>query len=258
VVSDDRALEQVQTILRSVKEHHLFAKGKDEKRQVLTRLLTEVGQLIVQTRPMVARLVQSRDRVTQSATATLGAMHEVANGSSHRSCSDHQPRWWPRANLACRCDAGPCNVRNKAGKKGGVGLPYLLSRLVVGMSLGLNPRGGRRVEDARAGACGYREIFGPQATPRLVVYDRGGYATATLRALANAGVNEIGIQPKGKGAWRVAEAVRETVQKRARQDRRDHWHTEDGQIWVQQTQRAPLADARDAGPGLSSPSICTS
>ena len=58
---------------------------------------------------------------------------------------------------------------------------------------------------------GYREIFGAQATPALVVYDRGGYAAATLRALANAGVKEIGIQPKGKGAWRVAEAVRETV-----------------------------------------------
>jgi len=71
-VGSTRALEQVQTILRSVKEHHLFAKGKDEKRQVLTRLLTEVGQLIVQTRPMVARLVQSRDRVTQAPTATLG------------------------------------------------------------------------------------------------------------------------------------------------------------------------------------------
>jgi hypothetical protein len=39
----DAALAQVQTILRSVKEHHLFAKGKQVKRQVLTRLLTEVG-----------------------------------------------------------------------------------------------------------------------------------------------------------------------------------------------------------------------
>ena len=36
----DAALEQVQTILRSVKEHHLFTKGKAEKRQVLTRILT--------------------------------------------------------------------------------------------------------------------------------------------------------------------------------------------------------------------------
>src|SRR5215471_6230141 len=55
----DAALAQVQTILRSVKEHHLFAKGKDVKRQVLTRLLREVGQLVVATRPLVARLVPS-------------------------------------------------------------------------------------------------------------------------------------------------------------------------------------------------------
>jgi len=44
-----------------------------------------------------------------------------------------------------------------------------------------------------------------------VVYDRGGYATATVRALAHEGVQAIGIQPKGHGAWHVAEAVRETV-----------------------------------------------
>ena len=58
---------------------------------------------------------------------------------------------------------------------------------------------------------GYRAIFGAQATPTLMVYDRGGYATATLRALATEGVKESGIQPKGHGAWHVAEAVRETV-----------------------------------------------
>src|SRR5712691_3746921 len=37
VVGVDAALEQVQTILRSVKAHHLFTKGKQAKRQVLTR-----------------------------------------------------------------------------------------------------------------------------------------------------------------------------------------------------------------------------
>ena len=57
----------------------------------------------------------------------------------------------------------------------------------------------------------YRTIFGAHATPTLIVYDRGGYATATRRALAHEGVKEIGIQPKGQGAWRAAEAVRETV-----------------------------------------------
>ena len=40
----DAALAQVQTILRSVKDHPRFAQGKPEKRQILPRLLTEVGQ----------------------------------------------------------------------------------------------------------------------------------------------------------------------------------------------------------------------
>ena len=213
VVGVDRALEQVQTILRSVKEHHLFAKSKDEKRQVLTRLLTEVGQLIVQTRPMVARLAQSRDRVTQRATATLGAMHEVAKRLIPQIVQ------WITTEVVAKgkiVHAGLTQaramVRNKAGKKVEFGLPYLLSRLGGGYVFGTLIRG--VVDESKMplqALAGYREIFGAQATPELVVYDRGGYAAATLRALANAGVNEIGIQPKGKGAWRVAEAVRETV-----------------------------------------------
>ncbi len=209
----DAVLAQVQTILRSVKEHHLFAKGKPEKRQVLTRLLTEVGQLVVQTRPMVARLASSRDRVTQSATATLGAMHAVAKRLIPQIVQ------WITTGVVAQgkiIHAGVTQaraiVRHKAGKQVEFGLPYLLSRLGGGYVFGTLIRG--VVDESKMpvqALAGYREIFGPQATPELVVYDRGGYAAATLRALANAGVNEIGIQPKGKGAWRVAEAVRETV-----------------------------------------------
>jgi hypothetical protein len=74
----DMALAQVETILRSVQAPHLFAKGTPEKRQGWPRLLTEVGQWVVDTRPRVARLGQSRARVTQSARATRGAMHAGA------------------------------------------------------------------------------------------------------------------------------------------------------------------------------------
>ena len=58
---------------------------------------------------------------------------------------------------------------------------------------------------------GYRKMFGPQATPEWLVYDRGGYAKATLQKLAKEGVKHIGIQPKGRGAWLVAGEVRETI-----------------------------------------------
>src|ERR687895_935280 len=61
----DRALDQVQTILRSVKEPHLFTTGNADKRQVLTRILREVGELIVQTRALVERLATRSERVIQ-------------------------------------------------------------------------------------------------------------------------------------------------------------------------------------------------
>jgi len=213
VVGVDMALAQVETILRSVKEHHLFAQGKAEKRQVLTRLLTEVGQLVVYTRPMVMRLGQSRDRVTQRATATLGAMHEVAKRLIPQIVQ------WITTGVVAKgkiVHAGVTQaraiVRHKAGKTVEFGLPYLLSRLGGGYVFGTLIRG--VVDESKMplqALAGYRAIFGAQATPTLVVYDRGGYATATLRALANEGVKAIGIQPKGQGAWYVAEAVRETV-----------------------------------------------
>jgi hypothetical protein len=209
----ETALAHVQTILRTVKEHHLFAKSRAAKRQVLTRLLTEVGQLVVQTRPIVTRLGQRRDRVTQRATATLVAMHEVAKRLIPQIVQ------WITTGVVAQgkiIHAGVTQaraiVRHKAGKQVEFGLPYLLSRLGGGYLFGTLLRGG--VDESKMpvqALAGYRAIFGAQATPTLMVYDRGGYATATLKALANAGVKEIGIQPKGQGVWHVAEAVRETV-----------------------------------------------
>jgi hypothetical protein len=213
VLGVDRALEQVQTILRTVKEHHLFAKGKQEKRQMLTRLLTEVGQLVVQTRLLVQGLGARRDRVTQHAITTLQTMHEVAKRLIPQIVH------WITTGVVAKgkivhvgVTQARALVRHKAGKEVEFGLPYLLSRLGGGYIFGTLIRG--VVDESKMplqALAGYRAIFGVQATPTLMVYDRGGYATATLRALAHEGVKEMGIQPKGHGAWHVAEAVRETV-----------------------------------------------
>ena len=102
VLGVDTARAQVQTILRSVKEHHLCAKDTQAKRQVLTRLRTEVGQLIVHTRLMVTRLGQRRDRVTHRPVATLVACTRWPSASSRRSCSGSPPGWWPRAKSCMR------------------------------------------------------------------------------------------------------------------------------------------------------------
>jgi hypothetical protein len=213
VVGVEPALAQVQTILRTVKEHHLFAKGKQAKRQVLTRLLTEVGQLVVQTRGLVQGLGARRDRVTQHALTTLQTMHEVA-----KRLVPQIVQWITTGVVAkgkilhAGVPQARALVRHKAGKEVEFGLPYLLSRLGGGYLFGTMIRGG--VDESKMplqALAGYRAIFGAHATPTLLVYDRGGYATATVRALAREGVQAIGIQPKGQGPWHVAEAVRETV-----------------------------------------------
>jgi hypothetical protein len=112
------ALEQSETILRSVKEHHLFTKGKTEKCQVLTRILTEVGELMVQTRPLVERLGTSLDRVIQSARSRLMAMHEVI-----KPLMGQIVHWLTTGNVAANkivhvgIPQARAIVRNKAGKK---------------------------------------------------------------------------------------------------------------------------------------------
>jgi hypothetical protein len=213
VVGIEPALAQVQTILKPVTEHHLFAKGQAAKRQVLPRLWTEVGQLMVQTRLLVARLGERRDRVTHNAITPLHTMHEVA-----KRLIPQIVQWITTGGGAKGkiLHAGVTQARaigrHKAGKDVEFGLPYLLSRLGGGYVFGTVLRG--VVDESKMplqALATYRAIFGAHATPTLMVYDRGGYATATLRALAREGVKEIGIQPKGHGAWLVAEAVRETV-----------------------------------------------
>ena len=83
----------------------------------------------------------------------------------------------------------------------------MLSRLGGGYVFGTLIRGG--VDESKMplqALAGYRASLGAHATPALMA-TTGGYARATVRALANEGVKAIGIQPKGQAAWHVAEGV---------------------------------------------------
>jgi hypothetical protein len=142
VVGVDRALAPVATILRAVQDPHRCAKSKSEKRQGLTRLLPEGGPWVVSTRPRVPRLGQRRARVTQRATATLVAMHEVAKRLIPQSVP------WSTTGVGAKgkiVHAGwtPARaiVRNQAGNKVECGLPYLLRRLGGGEVCGTLSRG---------------------------------------------------------------------------------------------------------------------
>ena len=207
------AMEQVQTILRSVKEHHLFTSGKADKREVLTRILREVGDLMVQTRPLLEGLGTSADRVMQSARSRLLAMHEVI-----KPLMGQIVHWVSTGKVAANkiihvgIPQARAIVRNKSGKKTEFGLAYLISRLGGGYLFGerIAANADERQMPLKALA-GYRALFGSEATPELVVYDRGGDCTQTCQQLKSERVKYVGIQPKGKRPWSVAEGVRDQI-----------------------------------------------
>jgi hypothetical protein len=209
----DRAQEQVQTIVRSVKGHHLLPSSKADKRSVLTRLLREVGEWMVHTRPLLERLRSSLDRVMQHAHARLMAMHEVI-----KPLMGQIVHWVSTGKVAASkivhvgIPQARAIGRNKSGKKTEFGLASLISRLGGGSLCGerITANADERQLPPKALA-GYRAIFGQKATPELVVYDRGGDSTATRHQLTLEGVPYVGMQPKGKRPWSVAEGVREQI-----------------------------------------------
>lgn len=207
------AVEQAQQVLRSVKEHHLFAKGQEAKQQVLERMMSETETLLATTDGLVTRLGQPPEAIKRGALRTLRTMKDVATQLLP------QITYWLSTGKVAKgkiLHAGLTQamsvVRNKAGKRVEFGLPYLLNRLGGGYVFGaLLSRAPDETKMPLHALAAYRERFGSGATPALMVYDRGGYAKDTLDKLEHEGVKQIGVQPKGKGAWRVAEEVRETI-----------------------------------------------
>jgi hypothetical protein len=145
--------------------------------------------------------------------ATLSSMHEVAKELIPQSVQ------WITTGVVAKgkiLHAGITQaraiVRNKAGKKVEFGLPYLLSRLGGGYIFGTMLQGVLDETKMPLKALRhYRAIFGPEATPTLMVYDRGGGVKSTMDQLEKEGVAQVGVQPKGQQPWRVAEAVRDVV-----------------------------------------------
>jgi hypothetical protein len=207
------SLDKVQSVLRGVKEYHLFAKGKEEKQRILGRLVEESRELLASTSKVVEGIQDRSERVKQAAIKKLRAMRRVGEELIP------QIRSWMNTGVVAQgkiLHAGITQaraiVRNKTGKKIEFGLSYLINRIGGGYLFGsLVPGSPDESKMPLRSLSEYREIFGDSATPELVVYDRGGYAATTIKKLKKAGVKKVGIQPKGKGKWHVAEEDRQRV-----------------------------------------------
>jgi hypothetical protein len=196
-------ITKAKEVYRSVKRHHLFAKTKAEKQGLLAEVV-EQSEALLQLIQRVSAQVSTRcGQVKQRAAATLQRMGEVA-----RTLLPQIKQWMETGRVATEKILHPGIPAARAITKGAgkvkFGMKWLLNRLPGGYLFG------RRVA-ARAdentmpeeGVKAYRQVFGAEATPAMVVYDRGASLRAAGAKLYQAGVKKVGIPPpaRGPGWW---------------------------------------------------------
>ena len=204
-------IEQAKQIYRSVKEHHLFAKTKEEKKKILDELVEQSEELIARTTEVLQHVSERCGRVKQRAAATLTRMGEVA-----RTLLPQIKQWTKTGRVATEkiIHSGITAARaiTKGAGKVKFGMKWLLNRLPGGYLFGRRVAARADENQMPAEALkAYREVFGEKATPKLVVYDRGASLRAAAEGLKKEGVQKVGIPPRGQGAWLVGEKEQKVV-----------------------------------------------
>jgi hypothetical protein len=200
------ARAKAQAVLQSVKHYHLFAKTKEAKDRVLQQIVHQTQALSAASQAVSQQVRNPTSQAVQSAVAKLQHLAAV----THVLLPQIQ-QWLATGVVASGkiLQAGITTaraiVKNKVGKKVEFGLKWLLTRIEGGYVLGTVVAAHADERQMPLAALSqYREVFGPTATPQLLVYDRGGSAAKTLQKLRQEGVKKVGIEPVGNAAWSIA------------------------------------------------------
>lgn len=199
------ALEKTKEIYRLVKEHHLFAAGKEAKEKLLEQMMRRTRELMAQAKQIIKQIGETGGRVVASARGKLKEMGEVAARLLP------QIEQWLRTGVVAKgkiIHAGlreaRAIVKRGGGKKVRFGYKWLIHRLAGGYLFG--KRVGATDDERQMpleSLKDYRAVFGPGQTPQMSIYDRGGSAPKTIQKLREEGVSKVGIPPRGKAAWPV-------------------------------------------------------
>ncbi len=210
----ERVTERVQEVLRRVKEYRLFAKGKEEKAELLEGMLQESDEMMRQAVGLQAALVGGQQN---SALKRIGSKLSQLQGFA--STLFEQVRHWVQTGkvatgklLHPEIIEARSQKKQKPGKRVEFGFKWLIGRLSGGYLFGKmflgSPAESKMPQQA---IDGYQKLLSTKEVPELFVFDRGGWSEENIKALEKLGVEKIGIQPKGQADWCVEESDRGTV-----------------------------------------------
>ena len=205
-------LQTVDKVKKLVREHRLFAKSLEKKREIEQKLLAltkMVSQKVSKIIPEIGENLKGHQKIAALRLSKLRDVfaklapqiaHYIKNGkpTKDKIISLFQPelRSIPRG---------------KAGKPTEFGIKWGVNRI----------RGGYvwlfLLQGAKKGEADYMvqsidehiALFGK--APDELAYDRGGWSEAHLEEVKNKGVKRVAVAPKGQAKWKVSSRCKERM-----------------------------------------------
>ena len=202
------AKAKAKAVRQGVKPYPLFAKTKAEKDAGLPELGQQTQALSAASQQVIQAVKETTAQAVKSALAKLKQMVAVTQVLLPQIVQWLAPGVVAAGKLRhAGLTTARAIVKNKVGKKVEGGLKGLLKRIEGGDVFGTVV--GAHADEKQLPLVAlrqYRAVFGPKATPRMLVYDRGGSAAKTVQKLRQEGVKKVGIEPVGQAVWSIAVA----------------------------------------------------
>lgn len=205
---------------KRLREFRLFA--KDKSKQVRTKLLSEMADLVEDVQSHLASALQAAEPYKNRLVKYAKVTHAKAK-RLHETMTRLLPqiRYWIKTGFVAANKIVSVHipelysiVRGKVGKKVEFGLQWGIARLRGGFLLATVAADRRELVDARfavKAVDNHIALFGKP--PEGYAYDRAGHSEENVATLKTKGVKHVGLAPRGRLPWAVRGAIKDKLVK---------------------------------------------
>lgn len=207
---------QFEAATRKAREYRLFAKTKESKDRVMSRMVAIVEKLSGHLGQALGAPAMQRARLGKYARVAKAKLTQLQETIGKLL---PQIRYWIRTGYVASGKIISMHipqlysiVRGKVGKPVEFGLNWGITRLAGGYLLATLAQDRHELQDSKfalRAVTDHIALFG--RAPLAYAYDRGGYSAQNVSALKELGVKEVGLAPPGKTRWAVGEADRDRL-----------------------------------------------
>jgi IS5 family transposase len=204
-------VKEVATRVKSlVRNSHLFAKTKEQKRKVGKKLY----HTAMEVHNLVKSCIEAGSSVRSQSAKELQRLSELMDKLFPQILYFLETGFVASKKIIhLQMSELYSIVRGKAGKSVEFGLKWGINH-IDGFVMGFLLSNGLNASDKKFCIKGIEEhmdVFG--SAPKTFGFDRGGYSKANIKKAEKLGVKNIGIAPTGKAKWNVTEKMSEVIRR---------------------------------------------